>query len=79
MVYLLDIKMCVTGIGAIPILSSLASLLLSNAYLGSLFSGLVGAAVAVILSLVSKKGMVLMSALIILLTLVACGEPRWAG
>jgi hypothetical protein len=65
---------CATGVGSIPALSSLAIQFQANWFLGSLTAGLLGASVSNLFSLLPKKGVVLMNTLIIMLSLVACGE-----
>ncbi|MEK3985091.1 hypothetical protein MHB77_17105 [Paenibacillus sp. FSL K6-3166] len=65
--------LCAAGVGSIPSLSYAMLHLQNNWFLGNLFAGLTSTSVAILASL-PKKGMVLMSSIIILLSLVACGE-----
>jgi len=66
--------MVVPGAGSLPALLSLASLMQGNWFLGSLVAGLISSSIANLLLLLPKKGMVLMSAFVFTLSLVACEE-----
>lgn len=66
--------MFAAGVGSSPTLSQLSTHLKENWFADNLLSGLLGAAISALYPLLVTKGMVLMSTLVILLPLTACGE-----
>jgi hypothetical protein len=70
----LSTSVVATGVGSIPALSCFTQLLQANLILNMLVGGLISSAIAVAMTLVPKKGMVLMSILVITTSLVAGGE-----
>jgi hypothetical protein len=80
MLYDIHTQMIASGVGSNPALSeSFTELLRVNPSLNMLLSGLISSVIAVVMTLLPKKGMILMSVLITTLSLVACGELVYVG
>jgi hypothetical protein len=62
------------GVGSSPTLSIVMNQLSENWFLGNLFAGVLGAAISILLPRLFTKGLVLMSTIIIIMSLGACGE-----
>jgi uncharacterized membrane protein len=61
-------------VGSSPTLSRLTNQPKENWFIGALVAGLISTALPIVLPLVFVKGLMLMSIVVIMLSLAACGE-----